>query len=108
MLHTEKMYSKGVGAGRVRTCLIERVRTCLIGVLHCCNLTEAEVMKSMWPFESSSFSNSCGNIGNTPKEDMKHVRHCYIRSVKRKKSKKNRKIKKVRSPFNLEEREAKE
>ena len=71
-----------------------RVRTCLIGVLHCCNLTEAEVMKSMWPFESSSFSNSCGNIGNTSKEDMKHVRHCYIRSIKRKKSKKNKKGKK--------------
>lgn len=77
-----------------------RVRPCLIGVLHYCNLTEAEVMKSMWPFESSSFSNSCGNIGNTPKEDMKHVRHCYIRSVKRKKkSKKNRKIKKGKKSF---------
>ena len=76
-----------------------RVRTCLIGVLYYCNLTEAEVMKSMWPFESSSFSNSCGNIGNTSKEDMKHVRHCYIRNVKRKKSKKNRKIKKGKKSF---------
>lgn len=76
-----------------------RVRTCLIGLLHYCNRTEAEVMKSMWPFESSSFSNSCGNIGNTSKEDMKHVRHCCIRSVKRKKSKKNRKIKKGKKSF---------
>ena len=25
-------------------------------------LTAAELMKSMWPLESSSFSNACGNI----------------------------------------------
>ena len=35
-------------------------------------------MKSMWPFESSSFSNSWGNIGNTSKEDMKQVMHCNM------------------------------
>ena len=78
-------------------------------MLHYCNLTEAEVMKSMWPFESSSFSNSCGNIGKTSKENMKHVMHCNMLYLfqallypKRKEKKK------VRSPFNLKEREAKE
>ena len=58
-------------------------------------------MKSMCPFESSSFSNSCGNIGNTSKEDMKHVMHCNmlylfqaLLNPKRKEKKEVRKLEK--------------